>query len=310
MRLLVLAVLALSAAVAAGGTLTAGAANTAATANTAKAQHSSVLNRTHTPARTYLGFDRNNYPGDAALPGLRKTFAFTGYWLTNPPGEDHNNWVGKRAILMRNGFGFLIVADGRLDKQIVRAAKDGLSPAAQGRKDAAVAVAAARREGFPAAAIIFLDQEEGGRMLPEQAAYLLAWTEAVAHTRYRPGVYASGQPVDDGRGPNGKRQTITTIQDIRQHVAAEHLHPIAFWVAQDACPPAPGCIIQPNPRPPADSGTPNAAAWQFAQTPRRKSITRACARSYALDNSCYSPAPTRFDVDLSSALSPDPSHGR
>jgi len=29
----------------------------------------------------YLGFDRNEYPGDAALPVLRKTFSFSGYEL-------------------------------------------------------------------------------------------------------------------------------------------------------------------------------------------------------------------------------------
>jgi hypothetical protein len=35
----------------------------------------------------YLGFDLNEYPGDDALPALRKTFAFTSYWLSPPPGE-------------------------------------------------------------------------------------------------------------------------------------------------------------------------------------------------------------------------------
>jgi hypothetical protein len=34
---------------------------------------------------TYLGFDRNDYPGDANLHVLRQTFSFTGYWLNNPP---------------------------------------------------------------------------------------------------------------------------------------------------------------------------------------------------------------------------------
>jgi len=38
-------------------------------------------------SRSYLGFDRNIYPGDEALPILRKTFSFTSYWLSPPPGE-------------------------------------------------------------------------------------------------------------------------------------------------------------------------------------------------------------------------------
>jgi hypothetical protein len=35
----------------------------------------------------YLGFDRNDYPGDASLKALRQTFSYSGYWLNNPPGE-------------------------------------------------------------------------------------------------------------------------------------------------------------------------------------------------------------------------------
>ncbi len=264
--------------------------------------------RAQQPPAAYAGFDRNDYPGDAALPELRKHFAFTGYWLTNPPGATHNSWVGKRDILLRQGFGFLVVANGRPDKEILRARKRGVSPAAYGRADAAAAVAAARREGFPAHTILFLDQEEGGRLLDEQAAYLLAWTEAVAASTYLPGVYASGQPVPDGNGPDGKPATIDTVQDIRARVAAGHLHEVAFWVAQDACPPAPGCVLKPPP--PDLSGTLDAAAWQYAQSPRRKSITQACGKTYAADGNCETPVPARLDVDLSSAPSVDPSHGR
>jgi hypothetical protein len=263
------------------------------------------------PAQNYLGFDANEYPGDELLPALRKHFAFTGYWLNNPPGADHNPWAGKREVLLRNGFGFLVVANGRLDKEILKAQKVGKKPAEFGAEDAAAAVAAARREGFPQRTILFLDQEEGGRLLPEQADYLLGWTERVARTDYEPGVYASGQPVDDGKGPNGKPATITTIQDIRARVAAGDLHPIAFWVAQDACPPAPGCVVNPAQPPAPDlSGTFDADAWQFAQSPRRKSITQACGATYNRDGNCYAPGLTQYQLDLSSSASPDPSHGR
>lgn len=261
-------------------------------------------------ARNYVGFDANDYPGDDLLPTLRKQFSFTGYWLTNPPGADRNPWVGKRDLLLRAGFGFLVVANGRLDKEILNSQKSGKSPAALAREDAAVAVAAALREGFPARTILFLDQEEGGRMLPEQADYLLAWTEAVAKSAYRPGVYASGQPVPDGKGSNGKPVTITTIQDIRQRVIAGHLHEIAFWVAQDACPPALGCVVPAQPPTPDLSGTLDATAWQYAQSPRRKSITQACGATYNRDGNCYAPGLTQHQLDLSVSASPDPSHGR
>jgi hypothetical protein len=261
--------------------------------------------------QSYLGFDANEYPGDDLLPALRKQFSFTGYWLNNPPGADHNPWLGKRDVLLRNGFGFLVVFNGRLDKEILKAQKAGKKPAAFAAGDAAAAVAAARREGFPPRTILFLDQEDGGRMLPEQADYLLGWTEAIARSDYRPGVYASGQPVDDGTGPDGKPVTITTIQDIRARVADGHLHPIAFWVYQDACPPAPGCVANPTHPPEPDlSGTLNADAWQFAQSPRRRSITQACGSTYNRDGNCYAPGLAQYQLDLSSSASPDPSHGR
>ena len=260
--------------------------------------------------RSYVGFDANDYPGDALLPKLHEQFAFAGYWLNNPPRTTHNPWAGKRDVLVRNGFGFLIVFNGRVDAQILRAKKQGKSPAALGRQDAGVAVAAANREGFPTGAIIFLDQEEGGRLLPEQAAYLLAWTEAVAATDYRPGVYASGKPVPD-QDANGKPILLTTIQDIREHVAAGKLHEIAFWDYQDACPPAPGCVVDPANLPALDlSGTLDLAAWQYAQSPREPAITKACAATYNRDGNCYAPGIPRFQLDLSVAASPDPSHGR
>jgi hypothetical protein len=251
----------------------------------------------------HLGFDRNDYPGDAALPTLRKHFSFTGYWLNNPPDERQNTWTGKRDILLRSGFGFLVLFNGRLDAEILKSQKSGTTPTVLGQKDAASAIAAAQREHFPAHTILFLDQEEGGRLLPEQSAYLLAWTEAIAQSAYRGGAYVSGQPVSEGPG-----QTITTAQDIRAHVAAQHLHPIAFFVYQDACPPSNGCTLHP----PAitSSGTPDIAAWQYAQSPRRHEITRSCAKTYAADGNCYAPGLPKLYLDLSISATPDPSQGR
>lgn len=257
----------------------------------------------------FRGFDRNDYPGDDTMAALHHTFAFAGYWLTNPPGENENTWRGKRALLRQQGWGFLVLADGRLDAEILKSKKAGTMPAALAQKDAAVAIAAARSEGFPAHTILFLDQEEGGELLDEQAAYLLAWTQAVAASDYLPGVYASGQPV-----PNGPGQTITTIDDIRSRVVSGHLHPIAMFDAQDTCPPAPGCTV--NARPLATSGeltlSPggNLAAWQYSQSPRRPELTRSCAKTYAADGNCYAPGDSTTFLDMDLASSPDPSHGR
>jgi Domain of unknown function (DUF1906) len=265
------------------------------------------------PVTNFVGFDRNGYPGDGRLAELHKSFAFAGYWLNNPPGAKQNGWQGKRQKLVDAGFGFLVLWNGRLDAEIKRAK---MSAEALGQKDAADAIAAAQREGFLAHTILFLDQEEGGRLLPEQAAYFFGWTEAVAASSFLPGSYLSGQPVSDGNGPDGKPQTITTAQDIRQQVAARHLHPVALWVAQDACPPAPGCTI--NPPDLEASGMDRrlvgddtvVIAWQYAQSPRRPAITRSCAQTYSQDGNCYAGVTQDLFLDLDVAWSADPSHGR
>ena len=263
----------------------------------------SIMLATAMQGQGFAGFDRNNYPGDAALASLRKSFSFAGYWVTNPPGERSNSWVGKRAELLKHGFGFLVLANGRMDAQILRARKTGTKPLALGEKDAAAAIVATKREGFPAETILFLDQEEGGRLLPEQMEYLLGWTEAVAKAGFRAGVYASGQPVEDGPG-----KTITTAENIRQEVAAKGLHPVAMFVYQDACPPSNGCSV----KPPAlsSSGTVDAMVWQYAQSPRRPENTAACVKTYAKDGSCYAPGVPGVHLDLSVAGTDDPSHGR
>ena len=262
---------------------------------------------------SFVGFDRNTYPGDTALPALHRHFSFIGFWLNTPPGAATNSWLGKRAPLSDAGFGFLVLWNGRLDAQLKSQARSrpghpAITPESLGHTDAVAAIAAARREHFPPDTILFLDQEEGGRLLPEQAAYLLAWTEAVATSGFHAGVYASGQPVDDGPGPTGRPQTITTAEDITTRVRTGHLHPVALWVAQDACGPSTGCTLTPPAF--AESGTPDTLVWQYAQSPRRPEITRTCARTYTAAGNCTAPDLPALFLDLNVSTSADPSHGR
>src|SRR5271166_5461503 len=144
----------------------------------------------------YVGFDRNDYPGDANLQALRQTFSYAGYWLNNPPGAKTNSWAGKRTTLQTAGFGFLVVFNGRTYAEI-KAAGDA---AKVGNSDAAAAVRAARAEGFPSQTIIFLDQEQGGRLLPEQRAYLHAWIDGINSAHFLAGVYCSGIAAKETAG--------------------------------------------------------------------------------------------------------------
>lgn len=245
---------------------------------------------------TYPGFDRNQYPGDANLEALRRTFSFSGYWLNNPPGEHHNDWQGKRRKIESAGFGFLVLFNGRLYREL----KNEDKAAKLGKTDAHSAVASARREGFPARTIIFLDQEQGGRMLPEQKGYIYAWVDGVTATGYGAGVYCSGMAAQEASG-----DSVITAEDIRQNAAGRK---ISYFVTNDACPPSPGCLFSMHPPRPAASGLAFAEAWQFAQSPRRPAVAAACVGSYDHDQNCYAPG-TNVHVDLDTATRPDPSNG-
>ncbi len=252
---------------------------------------------------SYLGFDRNAYPGDANLKTLHQTFSYTGYWLNNPPGEKTNTWTGHRAAVESAGFGFIVLFNGRLYSEL----KSVTNATNLGTSDAKAAASTARREGFSAHTVIFLDQEQGGRMLPEQKAYIYAWVDAVTAAGFRAGIYCSGIAAKDD-------DNVVTAEDIRQTAAGRQ---IAYWAINDACPPAPGCAFPAHPPSPAQSGINFAEVWQFAQSPQRKDdddkdVAPRCY-GYSRDGNCYAPgipAAQHLHVDVNTSTSPDPSNGR
>ena len=253
-----------------------------------------------TAAQSYLGMDRNDYPGDANMQALRRTFAFTGYWLNNPPGADQNSWKLKRVALQAMGYGFLILFNGREYKEL----KASGNAAGVGTHDATAAVQAAYAEGFPLNAIIFLDQEQGGRMLPEQRAYIHAWVDGVGKSGYRAGVYCSGIAFRES-----PKVSIITANDIRENAGKREIH---FFISNDQCPPSPGCAYRTTVPAPNGSGLAFAEVWQYAQSPRRPEVTAACRRTYAANGNCYPPgvAPSSgLHVDVDTADSADPSRG-
>ena len=257
-------------------------------------QRNSVGVRSET--KVYLGFDRNEYPGDAALPVLRKSFSFSGYWLTPPPNTLQNTWVGKRKTLKEHGFGFLLLVRGRSASTTQSDAKEN------GIADAREAARNAEQEGFVTGTVVFLDVEEGGRLPPQFHAYLRSWVDELARHGFRPGVYCSGMPVNDGNG-----RTIVTSDDIRSNMGKRD---IVFWVLNDTCPPSPGCTSA-GPPGPTRSGVEYAAVWQFVRSPRSKETALACT-GYANDENCYAALDTahRWHLDLDVATSSNPSAPR
>ena len=231
---------------------------------------------------------------------LRQTFWFAGYWLNDPPGETNNTWVGKRELIQSAGFGFLILFNGRLDSDL----KDVPRATGIGKSDGEAAVSAAKREGFPSGAVIFLDQEQGGRMLPEQKAYIYKWVDAINASGFRAGIYCSGIPAKESR-----HVSVVTAKDIRENAGGRK---ITYFVTDDACPPSPGCAFPKRPQNPPQSGVAFADLWQFAQSPKRPEFAGAC-HNYRNDGNCYPPGidpASKIHVDIDSASSPDPSHSK
>jgi Domain of unknown function (DUF1906) len=250
-------------------------------------------------AQSYLGFDRNQYPADENLKALRQTFTFSGYWLNNPPGETTNTWVGKRTAVQSAGLGFLILFNGRLFAEL----KDVSHASTFGKTDGQAAIAAARNESFPPGTVIFLDQEQGGRMLPQQKAYIYNWVDVINASGYQAGIYCSGIAAQESPGVS-----IVTADDIRQKAEGRK---IVYFVTNDACPPSPGCAFPAKPPSPTKSAIAFADIWQFAQSPKRRDFAGGC-HNYAAGN-CYPPgfpSSTKIHVDVDTATSADPSHGR
>lgn len=251
-------------------------------------------------AKSYSGFDSNDYPGDDALPILRRTFSFTSYWLGPPPGEKRSTWLGKRPLLQSQGFGFVVLWNGRESRKL-RSPADARQ---KGELDAQNAAKLARQEGFPAGTVIFLDLEEGGRLPAIYHDYVNEWIDTLARESFRAGVYCSAMPVDEGGGVS-----ITTAKDLQDQLTGRTL---VFWVYNDACPPSPGCAFPQIPPAPSQGGFSAAAVWQYAQSPRRKEFTAHCQANYAPDGNCYAPGDTahRWFLDADAAASANPSAPR
>lgn len=249
---------------------------------------------------SFLGFDKNEYPGDAALPVLRKTFSFTSYWIGPPPGEKKSTWLGKRELLRTQGFGFVVLFNGPESRTL----KSVADAQRKGEADAARAATLAGKEGFAKGTIVFLDIEEGGRLPASFHAYLKKWSDSLQRAGYRPGVYCSAFPVSEGQGVS-----VTTANDILDHAGSRK---IAFWVYNLACPPSPGCSFPAAAPSPTQNGFANATIWQYAQSPRRKEFTSQCPANYAPDGNCYAPADSshKWFLDVNAATSANPSSAR
>lgn len=150
----------------------------------------------------------------------------------------------------------------------------------------------------------------GGRLLTDQAAYIRAWIDAVRGRGARAGIYRSA--IDVGEG-DSRINTAENILQLEKAESAKNVSDVSLWVANDQCPPAPGCTTA-NLQPSAGARLADRqqiAVWQYAQSPRRPQFSASCPKNAAPDGNCYAPnlphSPQSF-VDLDVATSPDPSN--
>ncbi len=250
--------------------------------------------------RAYLGFDKNDYPGDDLLPALHRNFSWTGYWLNNPPGMKSNPWEGKRDFIRSAGFGFTILFNGRLDAQL---------------KDKTPPLSAARTPLPPW-------QLQSARDSRPEPLFFSIRKRAVRYYLNRPGTSAPGSQASIAHPTN----QASTVPAFPSHPDHRKFPPLRMSRPVFPLPNSGSGTIAARPRPAASStilptplliqstsGFASAMIWQYAQSPRRPEDTAACAQTYAADRGCYPPnlphSPQTW-IDLNVSDSPDPSHGR
>ncbi|HXT16821.1 MAG TPA: glycoside hydrolase domain-containing protein [Gemmatimonadaceae bacterium] len=244
---------------------------------------SAVVQLVSTATRSHLGFDTNVYPGDKAMDAWKRAgqYEWVGYYLSAPCHSD-DTWSGKRAQLVRNGWGLAVIYVGqqtwgksfapttrtvtvhrkatkghraktykmtRTSTIPVATSRDGKCAAsyvnaAQGAIDARGAIGTAQGEGFPNGTVIFLDVEYMTSVPQRMRDYYRAWTHAVlADGRYKPGIYAH------------TRNASTIYDDVSdEYTRAGVSGDPAFWIAGTG-----GFDVD---RAPTDVGHKFATAWQ------------------------------------------------
>lgn len=164
------------------------------------------------------GFDTRHHPGVDALETWREAspYRWLGFYLP-APCYTGTTWQGRSGELRSAGWGLAVlfvgeqdwrhVGDGALpqpDEAVEAGDPDATEPrctsgnltAEKGSRDAAVAIDAAREEGFPAGTWIYLDVEPVSTVSEELISYVRAWTAALLDDgSYRPALYAHDRNV-------------------------------------------------------------------------------------------------------------------
>lgn len=139
----------------------------------------------------YWGLDTMVYPGAAKMQDwwTNSPCYFTGYYLAPAPDRTDASWMGTRATLATQGWGFIPLFLGR---------QNGWSnlTSAQGAADANSAISLMLKEGFPSGfpnqTYVYLDIESGPPLSSQFISYVQGWVNQImSDGRFLPGIYCS-----------------------------------------------------------------------------------------------------------------------
>jgi hypothetical protein len=203
----------------------------------------------NTAASYYWGMDTSSYKGDDAMQDWfsNSPFYYTGFYLAPAPHHPDTSWMGARATLSSQGWGFLPIYVGRQENSPFLSHDKSYLNASQGTSDAQDAASLASDAGF-SSNYIYLDIEQGGT-LQYSIEYIKAWAQEIyTNTSYWPGIYCSH----------------TSTNQIQSALAQSSSGSfVRYWVTNlSGNGSTAGSGTAPNP---ANSGTSNATAWQLVQ---------------------------------------------
>lgn len=191
----------------------------------------------------HAGLDTSVYPGDAVMAELRSStnLTWTGFYLGPAPSHSGTSWMGKRHVLLQQGWGLAPIYVGQQQS----GPGSHLASAAQGTLDGAQAVTLAQQAEFPTGSVLYLDIETGGPLPPAMRDYLQSFSARVTVGGFVPGAYLSHLTADSAR------QAVPELK---------------LWVFRVKTSDMHGEKSSPfNSSFPSQSGVLDAVAWQWAQ---------------------------------------------
>jgi hypothetical protein len=177
------------------------------------------------PAPIYAGFDADQFPGLETMAWLKtnRNLEFTGFYLAPAPSHGDKGWMGQRAALEEQGWGFLPIYVG----QELYGPGSHLVTAGQGVIDGGNACDLMAMAGFPQGSRVYLDLEDGAPYVEPRRSYVQRWALTVQARGYHPGIYCSHAIGDDvrvdliGAGVDAPSMWCFRVTTTRPHAVAQ-----------------------------------------------------------------------------------------